>query len=264
MKIIFLKWWFILPPKPKSNNLFDIIKFGLQWSITLISVGFIILQFMPEFLFPHNVSFSTVTIYSTRPLPPETKMLVDKSVKLVEKSELANSNQRNQVFVSDRFGVYNFFAPMNEGFAITNLLTGNTIVARGDIRENTSYATAATFNKRTLSSVIAHELTHLLIRDRLGLINGLRTPAWVVEGYCDYIAGESSFPEHEGMKLLAERKANESPSFRYFQGRVLMRYLIEERHMSFEQIAVQARQSDALQKEALLAVQREAAAKMAM
>ena len=42
--------------------------------------------------------------------------------------------------------------------------------------------------ERRLSDVMAHERTHILIRARFGILNEMRYPAWVRDGYCDDVA----------------------------------------------------------------------------
>ena len=94
---------------------------------------------------------------------------------------------------------------------------------------------------------MAHEITHGLIRRRLGLWRGVFLPAWVAEGYCDYVAGEGSFPEATGRYLLATGRTDPSPSFHYYEDRQMVRYLVEERHLSFGQIVDCAGDSAAIE-----------------
>lgn len=96
---------------------------------------------------------------------------------------------------------------------------------------------------------------HLIIA-RLGLIGSLRAPTWVVEGYCDYVAREGSFPEQRGLALLASGSTDPSESFQYFVGRQLVTYLIEQKKMTFEQIASAAKESDELRANAAAEIAR--------
>ena len=49
-------------------------------------------------------------------------------------------------------------------------------------------------NARSLSGVIAHEITHLLIRKKFGYWRNLTMPTWKKEGYAEYVAGGSTLP----------------------------------------------------------------------
>jgi hypothetical protein len=93
---------------------------------------------------------------------------------------------------------------------------------------------------------VAHEISHGLIRHALGIRRGTFLSSWVAEGYSDYVSHESSFPEEEGVRLLASGRENSSPAFRYFICRKVVQYLIEQRHFSFANIVAHAREFDAL------------------
>ena len=102
---------------------------------------------------------------------------------------------------------------------------------------------------------MAHEITHGLIRHRLGLFRGVRLPDWVDEGYCDYVAQESSFPEGDGFRLLAAGERHPSPSFRYFLYRQMVQYLIDDQHLSFAQVVARAGDASGVERETQLALQ---------
>lgn len=108
---------------------------------------------------------------------------------------------------------------------------------------------------RSFSSVAAHEITHGLIRHRLGLLRGIRLPSWVAEGYCDFVARESSFPEAEGLRLFASGQSHPSMSYRYFTYRQMVRYLVEDEHLTFSEVVARANDSAAVAAEARKALQ---------
>ena len=87
---------------------------------------------------------------------------------------------------------------------------------------------------------MAHEVTHGLIRHRLGWRRGIGLPSWIAEGYCDFVAQESSFPDADGKCLLANGLSNPSKSFQYFECREMMRYLIKQQHLDFIQVVQRA------------------------
>src|SRR5688572_23843131 len=41
---------------------------------------------------------------------------------------------------------------------------------------------------RSLDVYIAHEVTHMMVADRIGLMAGRRLPVWLREGYAEYVA----------------------------------------------------------------------------
>jgi len=96
---------------------------------------------------------------------------------------------------------------------------------------------------------MAHEITHGLIRHRLGVIRGILLPDWLDEGYADYVARESSFPEPEGLRRMAAGERHPSPAYRYFEYRQMVRYLLEVKHLSFAQAVTKAGDAAALEQE---------------
>jgi hypothetical protein len=137
-------------------------------------------------------------------------------------------------------------------FAYSLPVTDNVFVANADLVHNVAHSAASDFNTRSFSGVAAHEITHGLLRHRVGLFRSL--PTWVVEGYCDYVAHESSFPEAKGLHLLATGQLDPSGSFQYFVYHQMVRYLIEVRHFSFQQIVDRADDAAVVEKETVKAI----------
>ncbi len=81
-----------------------------------------------------------------------------------------------------------------------------------------------------------------------------KLPTWINEGYCDYVAHESSFPEAQGLRLIAAGKQDPSGSFQYFIYRQMIRYLIEDRHFSFQEIVDLADETAAVKGETIKAI----------
>ena len=86
------------------------------------------------------------------------------------------------------------FLPKSEILTLEELAElADIFIARGDFTANAARSRNPEYNTRALSAVIAHEITHVLITDRIGLVDSIRLPSWVAEGYCDHVARESSF-----------------------------------------------------------------------
>src|SRR5205823_1539684 len=78
------------------------------------------------------------------------------------------------------------------------------------------------------------EVTHNLISDFLGWSGSYRLPRWKAEGYCDYIAAESSFDFDEGLRILRAGGKEDSSSFRYFRWRMLATYALDVERMPLQ------------------------------
>lgn len=154
---------------------------------------------------------------------------------LLEKSQLNNLLKHEKVFICDSPGLYRLFSPRaSSSFAISVPVTDHVFIASADIEKGTAYRFGKNYRTRSLAGLIAHELTHGLIRRHAGLIAERRMPEWIKEGYCEYIAGEGSFPEVAGKRILISGENDPSHSFRYFHYRMVVTYVMDELGMDFD------------------------------
>ena len=212
------------------------------------------LHVFPQVLFAHSVTADGITLYSRTPLPPGAVVCAKRAAALIQQSELAVPGRRERVFVCNSSWLFRLFKPTAGGFAFSVSLTDNVFIADGDFTTDVARWPAPEFNTRSLSGVIAHEITHGLIRDRLGLMRGILLTDWVNEGYCDYVAKDSSFPEVEGRSRFVSGEEHPSPSYRYFKYREMVRYLAENQRLSFAQIVARSGDSASVEAEARQAV----------
>lgn len=224
-------------------------------TLTVLLLLYAGLHVFPQVFFAHSVTTDGITIYSRTPLPPAAAECAKRAAALTHQSELAVPGRRERVFVCNAQWLFRLFKPTAGCFAFSVPLTNHVFIADGDFTADTARWPAREFNTRSLSSVIAHEITHGLIRNRLGLVRGVLLTNWVNEGYCDYVARESSFPEAEGRRLFASGDEHPSRSYSYFKAREMVRYLAENRGLSFEQIVARARESASVEAEARQALQ---------
>ena len=127
-----------------------------------------------------------------------------------------------------------FFAPMSrKAYGINNPISQNIFLTKSSISGNYILRNGDENNKYSLSGVIVHETVHSLLRNELGLLKYKLLPSWKNEGYCDFIANESSFDEKKGLTDICNDEVNsESASFKYFKFRKITQYLFEDRKVS--------------------------------
>ena len=224
-------------------------------ALTVVALLYLALLAFPQVLFGYSVSTKDVTVYSRTRLPPETTTRIEEAMELVSQSELAVPGRTERIFVCNQPWLYRLFHPIQtESFAVSYPITRNIFIAEADLVHNVARSPAPVNKRRTFSGTAAHEITHDLIRHRLGLIGDFRLASWVREGYPDYVARESSFPEEEGFRNLREGNEVLSGSFRYFVYRQMVRHLAEDRHLSFDEIAKRAGDGAAIKAETVSAL----------
>lgn len=230
----------------------------LEW--TVVGIGFLWIAFHlhPQFLFRYQVTAHGITVRSRAPLPPETTERIDAAFQLVARSELALPGRREDVFLCNSRALFRVLGPASgAAFAFSMPATDKVFIADADVVRNVCRSTAAVYDRRQLFAVMAHEIMHGLIRHALGVIKGILLRSWVAEGYCDYVSGESSFPEAEGLRRLSEGQSDPSASFRYFVARKMVEHLIRDEHYSFGRLVDRAPQFEAVKRETLAALPHE-------
>ena len=242
---------------PTPTTAFGRMMRRVERTATILACAYFALQAFPQVLFAHSVTTQGITVYSRAPLPAETAACVDRAAALLRQSELSVPGRTEKVFVCDAPWLYRLFCPMGaEAFACSVPFTDDAFIASADFEHDVARSFAAEHNARSLSGVMAHEITHGLIRHHLGFIRGVRLPTWVAEGYCDYVARDSSFPAAEGRRLLVSDQIDPSPSFRYFRYRQMVRRLIDVDHLSFDQVVARANDPAAVEADTRAALQR--------
>jgi len=240
--------------KPKTR--FGKFLRGLERAIVVLFLIYAGLHAFPQVLFAHSVSAEGITIYSRDPLPRETTQRVAEIAGLVARSELAVPGRQEKIFLCNSPWVFRLFCPRSTGaFGAAISVTDHVFVAQADLASNVARRSAPSYNTRAFSPLVAHEITHGLIRKRLGLIRAYRLPDWVDEGFCEYVAGEGSFPDDEGLRQLAAGERHPSSAFRYFLYRQMVTYLIDRRGLSFQQVVDRAHEASAVEAELVAAFQ---------
>ena len=102
-------------------------------------------------------------------------------------------------------------------FGFTRGFTGYMVLNRSDLAANRMANRGALGATRTLSSIIAHETCHGMERRRYGRFMSITKPTWLVEGYCDHVAQESTLDEARVAELKARGQSH--PAMVYFEGR---------------------------------------------
>jgi len=212
--------------------------------ITLILFSFLVIIYFflllfPQVLFRNKIEYKSFVVYSHSQPGRNIFEILDSAQNLLSHTELyENENSKNKIFLCNSFSEYSFFAPTaTHAFACNKLFTNNIVVSKSNIIENKVESNSKENNTRTLSGTIAHEVTHTLIKNKLGFVKYLMLDKWKNEGYADFVAKESSFNYLIGMYFLCNSETPSAPSFKYFKYRIYIKYLMEDEKLSFDKIA---------------------------
>lgn len=145
-------------------------------------------------LFPYKTVARGYTVRSEMPLPPAAldRVLAD-AERRINTSPLARGERPANLYLTTGGWRWNWVSlSQSQNFAVTRFFSDSVVLNRTDLARNLVFSRREIGSQRGLSSDIAHEVTHGMIYHHFGLFTALTAPKWVIEGYCDHVAGEST------------------------------------------------------------------------
>ena len=137
---------------------------------------------------------------------------------MAARSPIAERERDQPIFLTDGGWRWTWLAATSRSaFALTRPVIETIVVNRGDQNADLVYRAAAVGGKRSLTGTLAHEMTHGAIRDHFGTFADFRYPAWLREGYCDYVSGGGSLTDAEAAML--QRTDPGHAALPYWRGR---------------------------------------------
>lgn len=186
----------------------------------------------PQVLFSNTLTHKNFKVYYHSEMADidQLSVILDESLALLNSSDVFDPVKEQKIFLCTSYGEFAFFAPRSrKSFAVNYPITQNIFLAPSDIGKNEIKRNGPENNTRTLSGVVAHETTHSGLEDKLGLFEYKTLPTWKNEGYCDYVAQESSFDEKLGWTQICDNNDEvDVPSFTYFKYKTYVNYLLEK------------------------------------
>jgi len=205
-------------------------------AVTMLSVMYLLLLMFPQVLFAHSTTRGNFTIYSREPLGKEIDRVIEGAERRLRVSTLYDESVGRRVYLSGGFGMYAVLShKAYRSFANSVPFINNMILNKADVAGDLVYVDRGRNNSRSLSGVIAHETAHLFIRERYGTINASLMPTWKNEGYCEYIAGDTTIPFEEGVRLWKEDPSDDS-KYRFIKYQAMVRYLLEVEKLSVDEL----------------------------
>jgi len=206
--------------------------------VSLAAVYFLLLIF-PQVLFAHETSYANAAVYSREPLDQNIRTVLDKAEARLATSEINTAEVKPRVFLTNSYRLYSFLSlyiggnSFGKGYPL--LPTNNVFINQTDVARDLVFRKAPANNERSLSGVIAHETTHLLIRRRYGYWRNFSMPTWKKEGYAEYVAGGTTLSYETGLKMWKENP-KDGTGYQYFKYYMLVKYLLEHDKLSVDDL----------------------------
>lgn len=222
-------------------NKYKILTKGRIYSVfasvfTVAVLAYFLTIVFPQYLFAYEITHKSLKVYARAPFDESIKQILDAAEFKLEKSPLYDASQTDKIFLTGSYAFYGFLSnKAYASFGNSVPLIDNVLINKTDVNQDLVFAPRDVPNSRSLSGVLAHEVTHLMIRNKFGAIKSLVSiPTWKNEGYCEYVAGATTLSFDEGVKLWKEN--SNDVRLAYFKYHQMVKYLLDDEKISVEDL----------------------------
>jgi hypothetical protein len=197
----------------------------------------------PDPLFAFSIGNGKIIVKSDRPIPTAggERLLRDCEM-LLERSPLKAEGRQYRVYITNedwRQRLYFLPSPASWGYAYYSL-GGATFLsgAKFDTGQTVHWGYVLQ-PPRTLAYSCAHELTHIVTGEHVGVVGLHLMPVWVREGFADYVGIQNRQSFEQLRDALGDRPVDVPMMMRYGsyrRYRLLVTYFIEKQRWSVDQL----------------------------
>jgi len=226
------------------------------WALVIVIAALVLTILFPQLLFANKVKYKKFMACSNYKISDEIKVVLDKAMSLVEKSELYDSGYHYNIILCHNTFYNKIDDLLGSGQAARARLHNVIVKVKIDPKSDLAFATFPKECQVNLTYLLAHEMIHCLQAKKYGIIkfNPISHPEfWKLEGYPEYISRRVQFmgkdysliKEIERYTELENKAVNgwiltpdggcEFPDY-YYKGRLMMEYLIDIKHLTYDQI----------------------------
>lgn len=181
-------------------------------ALVAIGAAVIGLSYAPAVLaFPYEQRVGATQVHAERPIEPRLLEELARADALLADSPINVPGLPRDIYLTDGGWRWRLLAVRTpDAFAFRRPFRDAIIVNRSDMARDRVETQRAVANVRTLSGVIAHESTHILLARHFGEWRMLTMPSWKQEGYADYVARESSLPDADVARLRTACRSDQA------------------------------------------------------
>jgi hypothetical protein len=199
--------------------------------VTLAST-YLALLVAPDPLFAHARAGAFLVVHADTPLPPETDAVIALAEARIASSPLFDETRAHDVYVCAAPWRWSLLSGVNaRAGAVAMAPIGRSVFTREARFERNRLVGASGREAeppRTIDYYLAHEVTHTLTADALGLAY-FDLPEWVREGYADYVARGDTF-DYDAVRarfVRGERDLDPRSSGVYLRHVLLVSHLLD-------------------------------------
>ncbi|MDQ3139260.1 MAG: hypothetical protein M3Q15_00845 [Pseudomonadota bacterium] len=170
----------------------------------------------PQLLaFPYHAQVGRHAVYGEAPISAQ---IIEQADELAAGSAIAERERDQPIFLTQGGWRWRWLGIGQwSAFAVSRPVVETIVVNRSHATVDKVVNGRSIAGSRSLSGTLAHEMTHGAIREHFGALADVRYPAWLREGYCDYVAGGGSLSDADARALIAGNR--DVPALAYWRGR---------------------------------------------
>ncbi|SRR5579871_1440909 len=206
-------------------------------------ISFVALIFWPDPLFAFSLGAGKIIVASDRPIPIiGGERFLQECERLLDRSPLKAQGREYRLYVTNADWKKRLFflpIPSSWGLSYPYPLGGNAFLTGADFETGrvVHWGYVGT-PPRTLAYLCAHELTHIIIGEHVGLARFF-VPEWVWEGLPDYVGIENRQSFEELRDAIGDRPVDVPMMMRYGsypRYRLLVTFFIEKKGWTVSQL----------------------------
>ena len=158
------------------------------------SLLYLVTLLQPALFFSWARDGASILVRSDEPIPDSAAGVIARAEARIRQSPLFDPTRRYPVYVCNTRWRWNYFSGFNDQGRAFATAMGRVVFTR-PARWDTSQLLGpdGSDGPRSLDVYIAHEVTHLMVLEHLGVMANRRLPAWLREGYAEYVARRDTF-----------------------------------------------------------------------
>ncbi len=204
-----------------------------------------IIKLYPELIYLHKFKYNNYTFYSNSAIDSNAVIIINTTNKLVLNDFIDCVPNQYDVFLCNSYSLFwlhTFLGRKPSG--ASDMITNNIYIANADCKKNIACGSIKhkqiKSNERSLESVIAHETTHIMLRNKLGIKNYrklVKNENWKIEGVCEWVAfNGTEMNVNQMIELIKSKSYINNPWQTYRLYRFAVTYLIQAKGYGLEDI----------------------------
>jgi hypothetical protein len=163
-------------------------------ALLVLSALYLAALLHPQVYFAWARDGASIQVRSDQPIPEGAAVVISLAEARIRRSTLFDAARTYPVYVCNarwRWNHFSGFDGRSRGFQTP---LGRAVFLRPARWDTNQLAGPdGRDGPRSLDVYIAHEVTHMMVADRVGLVEGRRLPGWLREGYAEYVARRDTF-----------------------------------------------------------------------